>query len=191
MPGVVDADVLVGRRLSTGARITPHNPKQSGIVACAARPRCHPIRVIARQLLLHQVEDELGDDRGVAVFRKVLWDGAVIEITPMRQHILLVVFLEQDVTCILLVLQDVADVYRRPVGSPSVRLDAVSRKPRADLPEGFAVKELTVDPADDCGLLFIDYALSGEVGGIPQHILRIVDAAALLEPVLYAELDVL
>ena len=71
----------------------PNNPEQNVSITGTPYPSSDFVHIQSCELLLNQIEDELGYDGGMAVLAQVLRDRAVVEITPIVQHILFIVFL--------------------------------------------------------------------------------------------------
>lgn len=87
----------------------------------------------ADQLLLHQKEDVLRDDGLVVAFHIVLRDGAVVFDALLRQKICGVSLLQERVTDVLLVAENLVDGAGVPFCFASAGEDAVSHKPVCNL----------------------------------------------------------
>ena len=143
------------------------------------------------QLLLHQQEDVLRNDRFVVAFHIVLRNGAVVLDAFLRQKVRGVGLLQKRVTDVLLVPENLVDGAGVPFCFARAGEDAVRFKPCGDLVHAQALQVFPVDTPDDFGLLRFNDQIAVSVFGVAEETVVVDLHFALLVAVLDTELHVL
>ena len=145
----------------------------------------------ADQFLLHQQEDVLRNDRFVVAFHIVLRNGAVILDAFLRQKVRGVGLLQERVTDVLFVPENLVDGAGVPFCFARAGENAVRFKPCGDLIHAQALQVFPIDAPDDFGLFRLDDQIAISVFGVAQKTIVVDLYFALLVSVLDAELHIL
>ena len=109
-----------------------------------------------RKFLLHQKEDVLRDDCLMVAFHVVLRDGAVVLDALLRQEVRGVGLLQERVTDVFLVAENLVDGTGMPFGFASTGENAVRLKASGNLVHTFAFEVFSVNAPNDFCLFRID-----------------------------------
>ncbi len=143
------------------------------------------------QFLLHQQEDVFRNDRFVVALHVVLRDGAVVLDALLSQKVRGVGFLQERVTDVFLVSENLVNGAGVPLGLARAGKNAVRFKPSGNLVHAQALQVFPVDAPDDFGLFQIDDQIAISVFGVAEKTVVIDLHFSLLVAVLDAELHVL
>ena len=123
-----------------------------------------PVLSSPRHLCLHLLEDFSRNHRFVAVFHEILRKLAVVRRYLLCQEIDRVVFLQEQVSAVFFVLQDVSDALIIPVtlkyraaGSGLIAVHPFLRQHPGDVFRGIAVKVIPEDPLNNLRFLRHDH----------------------------------
>lgn len=145
----------------------------------------------ADQLLLHQKEDVLRNDRLVVAIHIVLRDDAVVPDALFRQEVRGVGLLQERVTDVFLVLENLVDGAGVPLRLTCAGENAVRLQPSGDLIHAQALQVFPVNAPDDLSLFWINDKVAISVFGVAEKVVVVDLHLALLVAVLNAELHVL
>ena len=145
----------------------------------------------ADQFLLHQQEDVLRNDRFMVALHIVLWDGAVVLDALLRKEVRGVGLLQECVTDVLLVPENLVDGAGVPFCFARAGENAVRFKPCGDLVHAQALQVFPVDAPDDFGLLRLNDKVAVRIFGVAEEAVVVDLHFALLVAVLDTELHIL
>ena len=145
----------------------------------------------ADQFLLHQQEDVLRNDRLVVAFHVVLRDGSVVLDALLRQEIRGVGLLQERVTDVFLIPENLVNGAGVPLGLARTGENTVRFKPCSDFVHAQTLKIFPVDAPDDFGLFRLYDQIAVSVFCVAEKTVVVDLHFALLVAVLDAELHIL
>ena len=123
----------------------------------------------ADQLLLHQQEDVFRNDGLVVAFHVVLRDGAVVFDVLFCQEVRGVSLLQERVTDVLFVPENLVDGAGVPFCLARAGENAICLKPSSDLIHAQALQVFPVNAPDDFGLLRINDKVAVSILSVPTR----------------------